>query len=90
MKVKVIKLKRLWNNLASTRDYVVNQCIKEGLTLRFECGEEYMEIPPNELSTRAFKTNGVKQLSRFGKDYYLIDFAWRPHTKGNIVQESLF
>ena len=90
-KFKIIKLKRLWNNLASTRDYIIKDCQFHGLGIRFELNNgEFMEIPCNELEKKGFKTSNIQQKSRYGKNYYLIDFAWRPQIDKGNKQEALF
>lgn len=91
MQLKVIKLKRLWNNLASTRDYQIQECLLRGQGIRFELegSDEFMEIPVDQLKQKSFQANKTLQKSRFGKDYYLVDFAWRP-TKNTVKQQPLF
>lgn len=91
---KTIKLKRLWNNIASTRDYIIRDCLLHGQGIKFilENSNEIMEIPYQKLKEKAFQTNTTLQKSRFGKNYYLIDFAWRPlkPTIQTNIQEELF
>lgn len=96
IKYKVIKLKRLFNNVASTRDYITKECVYHAWGIRFELAgkDEYMELSPEEVTTKAFQLNKAKQSSRFGgKDYYLIDYAWRPtkpQETPSFKQEELF
>lgn len=94
MEYKTIKLKRLWNNLASTRDYIINDCLLHGLGIRFELvnSSEYMLIPYDKLRDKSFQTNKTLQKSRFGQDYMLVDFAWRPTViiENPIEQQTLF
>lgn len=81
MGYKTIKLKRLWHNIASTRDYIISDCLKKQIGIRFELvgSPEYMLIPFIDLKSKAFETNKTLQRSRFSKDYFLVDFAWRPN-----------
>lgn len=80
MQYKTIKLKRLWNNIASTRDYIINDCLNNHMGIRFELAEssDYMLLSFDDLKSKAFQINTKLQKSRYSKDYYLVDFAWRP------------
>ena len=79
--IKIVKIKRLWNKLASVRDYQVENCIESQDILRIHLEEtgEYMDLPPEELKEKMFQVVPKKLRSRFtGKEYSLVDFAWRP------------
>jgi len=77
--MRTYRIKRLWKNLASVRDFFVKECIeeKEGLTIL--CDNDQMIIPAEELEKRAFQAHKTKMKSKWGsKDYELIDFVWSP------------
>ena len=77
MTYKKIKLKRLYNNVASVRDYVWEDCIKKGVGIEFTCENMVMRVEPDELVTRA-SPGGQKFKSKFdGKEYQLVDFIWK-------------
>ena len=77
--METIKLKRLWNNLASFRDYNVKEWMRKKETIKVvtpdRVGEE-MTIKPEEWD-EAFSAHGTVIKSKFGRDYRLIDLKWR-------------
>ena len=89
MPSKIIPIRRLFNGLASVRDYVIKRCYKEGKDIIFVLDNEKMTIPNKELESRSFQLSEKKFISKFnGKPYTLIDFKFKPDKKTN--QESLF
>jgi len=95
--MKTYKIKRLWNGLASVRDYMVEQCIteKEDLLLRLEKQDgttDMMLIPWQELSTRSFQATkqGFDSKVNRGQSYALVDFQWKPAKRGPDGQLELF
>ena len=76
--MKIIKIKRLWNNLASLRDYVVMDAIKKNQTIQVELNGKTMTLTPDKLAKQSFQAVGDKFESKFSaKKYTLIDFAWK-------------
>lgn len=78
---RTIVLKRLYDGIASIRDYTVFKSIKncEGILLR--CQDEEMYLSPEDLS------EGTESIETFtskfdGSTYKLIDFKWKPSQKG--------
>ena len=89
MPSKTIPIRRLFNGLASVRDYVIKRCHKEGKDIIFVLGNEKMTIPNKELESRSFQLSEKKFISKFnGKPYALIDFKFKPDKETN--QEKLF
>lgn len=80
--MKYIKLKRLWNGLASIRDNIVRDAINrnEAIEVTVEGMKGHMLLTPSILKTRAFQAVGEEFDSKFvqGMKYKLIDFAWKP------------
>ena len=86
-----IKLRKLWNGLASVRDYVVRDCINgqaEGLILEYD--GEVMTIKHEELRQRMFQAHHRKNRSRFNpaQSYELIDFKFIPDAKRQELLEK--
>ena len=86
---KTIPIRRLFNGLASVRDYVIKRCHKEGKDIVFVFNHQKMTIPNKELESRSFQLSEKKFISKFnGKPYALIDFKFKPDKELN--QGSLF
>ena len=90
--MKPIKIKRLWNNCASIRDYVVNKAIKDNETIMVTVNglAGCMILKPDDLMQKSFAVLGQKFVSKFGdKKYKLIDFPWKPSKTPEGLQERL-
>jgi len=86
---KTIPIRRLFNGLASVRDYVIKRCHKEGKDIVFVFNHQKMTILNKELESRSFQLSKKKFISKFnGKPYALIDFKFKPDKETN--QEVLF
>jgi len=73
-----IRVKKLFNNCVSIRDYLVKQAIekKENIVVCFK--DKRMILTPERL--KQGKKNNLKLQSKWGgKTYDLIDFEWRPN-----------
>jgi len=89
MPSKTIPIRRLFNGLASVRDYVIKRCHKEGKDIIFVFNHQKMTILNKELESRSFQLSKKKFISKFnGKPYTLIDFKFKPDKETN--QEALF
>jgi len=77
--MKKVKVRKLWNNCVSIRDYDVEKAKKQGgLIVEFQ-GEK-MFLFKKDLERG--RPSGVKIRSRWGdKIYELIDFEWKPQAK---------
>jgi hypothetical protein len=75
-----IKIKRLWNGLASVRDSVLNSCYKQGKDLVLVCDGQQMTIPNNKLLDKSFQISSKSFTSRYpnSPSYSLIDFKFTP------------
>lgn len=81
-KQKTFKLRRLWNNIASIRDYNLQECLDKGIGIRIEVeGEEgAMEYDTEQVKQFVFQAHQTKNKSRYGtKEYTLVDFQWKPN-----------
>ena len=86
---KTIPIRRLFNGLASVRDYVIKRCHKEGKDIIFVLGNEKMTVLHKELKSKSFQLSEKTFISKFnGKPYALIDFKFKPDKELN--QEVLF
>ena len=89
MPSKTIPIRRLFNGLASVRDYVIEKCYKEGKDIIFVLGNEKMTVLHKELKSKSFQLSEKTFISKFnGKPYALIDFKFKPDKELN--QEVLF
>ena len=89
MPSKTITIKRLFNGLASVRDYVIDRCYKEGKDIIFVLNNEKMTVLHKELKSKSFQLSEKTFISKFnGKPYTLIDFKFKPDKELN--QEVLF
>lgn len=82
MKYKKIKLKRLYNGIASTRDYVWQKCLDNKMGIDFECNGAHMKIPYEEL--KMADVEKTRHKSKYdGREYSLVNFKWRTNN-GNL------
>ena len=69
-----IKIKRLWNGIASIRDYQYEKALHEKKPLILECGGKKMTVDLekgfNVLGTKKFKSKFT------GEEYGLVDFKF--------------
>ena len=80
-KPNVIKLRRLWHNLASLRDYNVRDWVERQQTIKLECDvngrKQTMTLTP-ELLEKGFQAHHATQKSRYStREYQLIDYRWK-------------
>jgi len=77
--MKERKIKRLWNGIASLRDYEVDRFIAEGGVI-VVCGNERMTLSPLALKHRGFKSSKKRFNSKgkAGQTYELTDYKWVP------------
>lgn len=85
-------LRRLWNNLASIRDYEVEECIKnnESIVVTVDNTNGKMTLSP-EMLKRGFSALPSKIRSKYNaiQTYQLIDFRWKPDGEDE-KQQKLF
>jgi Mor family transcriptional regulator len=78
---KVITLKRLYNGIASLRDYTVEKALKKGDGITVRCNGQEMYLSPDDL--KRGERGSEKIISKFdGTSYYLVDFKWKVSQKG--------
>lgn len=83
LKMKVVTLKRLYNGIASLRDYTIEKALRnnDGITVR--CNGQEMYLSPEDL--KRGERGSEKIISKFdGTSYYLVDFKWRISQRGLI------
>lgn len=73
----IIKVKKLFNNQVSIRDYLVKSAIRQDVPLIVKFKKEYMTLLPEELK-KGTKTGQFHQSQWGDKSYELIDFIWNP------------
>jgi len=73
---KVITLKRLYNGIASLRDYTVDKALRNNESIKVRCNGQEMCLSPSDL--RKGERGSEKIVSKFdGTSYYLVDFKWK-------------
>lgn len=90
MKLKKIKIKRLWHGFASVRDYLVEEAKQKKQGLEIYCLEKNDKIivPYKDLD-KGYK-NEQEFDSRYGnKKYTLIDYDWNTFKKKTPEQIQL-
>jgi len=83
MKKRIIN--RLWNGVASLRDYEVEQAIVDGgVILELKGTKETMALTVDDLQ-KGFQITRASHQSLFNKEqtYKLIDFTWKKNKKDN-------
>ena len=87
-------IKRLWNGLASVRDYIVEKALRENqiLRIKLEGTNEHMDLTPDRIKSKEFQISTRKFKSHYPPydDYELIDFSWKPVFLKSDTQPSLF
>ena len=77
-----IQLKRLFNNIASVRDYIVEDAIKRQVPIELTVlgREGKMTLAPEDLESKKFQIGKTKFKSKYNphQEYELIDFSWKP------------
>lgn len=79
--MKIIRIKRVWNNIASIRDYLIKRAIQnnEEIIVELVGTKEHMLLTPEVMKDKSFQISTRKFKSRFdGNEYELIDFVWKP------------
>jgi len=73
------EIKRLHNgHLASVRDYEVQECIRKNENMDIFYEGEKMTLTPEQLRTERVGNVSPIQKSKYGKDYVLINYLWKP------------
>ena len=89
-KDKEIKVQRLWNGLASVRDYVLIDCIGKKRNIVFKYNGEKMTVTWDRLSSSGFWTSKKDHISKYtGKKYRLIDFKFKKDEPESKQEELL-
>lgn len=74
-------VKRLYNGLASLRDYHVQKAINQGKDILILFEDQKMKIPHDEILKRGTRSNVTAKSKYNGDEYTLIDFRFRPDRK---------
>lgn len=87
MKLKKIKIKRLWHGFASVRDYLVEEAKKKKQGLEIYCLEknEKIIIPYRDLD-KGYKNKQEFDSRYQNKKYKLIDYDWNTFKKKTLEQ----
>ena len=86
---KTIPIRRLFNGLASVRDYVLKKCYQEGKDIILTYKNEKMTVLHKELKSKSFQLSDKTFTSRYGSEpYRLIDYKFEADKETN--QEALF
>ncbi len=89
MKVKIIKIKRLFHGYASARDYQVDEAIKNKQAIRFVLPDgRTMTVPYEKLKTGYWNKEYFTSKQNPGQKYCLVDYDFKADPRE--VQENLF
>ena len=73
------RVRKLWGDSVSLRDYLIRRAINERQTLRVIYQGDYMDLTPDDLKAKAFQMTKQTFRSKInGKPYNLIDYRWKP------------
>lgn len=73
-----VRVRKLYNNTAEIRDYVVERLIKEEKPLQIMFDEEVMTLSPESLVEKRVNVSKMF-ISKLGKrNYKLYAYAWNP------------
>ena len=79
--MKKIKLNRLFLGLASIRDYIVDDALKNNEGITIICKDQQMYLSPDDLKNGQRGTEAFT--SKFdNRKYHLVDFEWKTSQKG--------
>lgn len=78
--MREILLKRLWNGIASIRDYVAEECCNEGvdISIKVEGEQGEMILSPYEIINRRVNITKSHKSKFEDKEYTLWDYKWSP------------
>ncbi len=73
-----VEVNRLFNGIASVRDYRLKKAIQTGQDIELHCKDESMVIKNEEIQEKVFQINPTKYRSKFEpyNEYELLDFKW--------------
>lgn len=78
---KVITLKRLYEGVASLRDYTVDKALRTNEGIKVRCNGQEMYLSPKDLVKGERGTE--RFISKFdNRKYHLVDFEWKTSQRG--------
>lgn len=75
-----IRLKRLYDNVASVRDYIWSDIVRKGEGIEFECNGAELKIEPGAVKM-AMPGKTLFESKYDSRKYRLVDFKWEPNRK---------
>ena len=80
MSTKLYTIKRLFQGIASVRDYVIADCLRKGKKLKIVYDHESMILQPEQLLDKRFQINKRTFRSKYYpyNNYTLYDYRWNP------------
>ena len=71
-------VKKLYRGMAELLDYEVERCLKNGESVKIIYDGDYMNLSPEELTSKRMGTSKVIESTNGTKDYRLYGYAWEP------------
>ena len=75
---KKIRVTKTYKGLVELRDYDVNQCIEDGVSIEVEFDKEVMTLSPQQLKNDIQKVSKLFTSKMGGKSYKLYGYIWEP------------
>lgn len=77
--MKTRKLNKIWNGLATLRDYEISY-IEKGGRMKLIYEDQFMMLTPENYKEKIFRCHQKEFQSKFGsgKTYKLVDLKWKP------------
>jgi len=77
------EVKKIWKGIVSCGDYTVRKCkqLRVGLRLCYRNEDGVwlkMSIPYDMIDKKIFKLHDQTIKSKYGRDYKMVDFGWKP------------
>lgn len=81
---KEVRLKRLYNGIASIRDYIWERLVKSDMGICFRCNGAVMYVEPWEVKQAVPGSHTF--VSKYDKTpYRLVDFTWRSDRQKRMI-----
>lgn len=74
---------KLFNGMASVRDYEVEKCIKSNDIMHIIFEDKCMTLSPKSLKEKVLSKSDLIKSQNSNKDYHLINYKWEPNVEND-------